>query len=68
MEEWAYHFKTWPNYGDPDTIIGAAYHRALGIVKAQEPKTARRTVDLPPQYYSHSLGTFLLFTLRSGRS
>ena len=42
VEDWAYQFKTWPNYGDPDTIISAAYHGALAIVKARA-KTARRT-------------------------
>ena len=42
VEAWAHEAKTWPNYGDPDTIIGTAYHRALAIVKARA-KTARRT-------------------------
>jgi hypothetical protein len=41
VEDWAYQYKTWPNYGDPDMVIGSAYHRALAIVKAR-PKPARR--------------------------
>jgi len=42
VENWAYQYKTWPNYGDPDQIIGSAYHRALAIVKARAKAKKKR--------------------------
>jgi hypothetical protein len=41
VEVWAYMYKTWPNYGDPDDVIGAARQRAKKIVAARR-KTPRR--------------------------
>ena len=38
VERWAFMYKTWPNYGDPERVIGAAYHRAKAIVTERSKK------------------------------
>ena len=45
-EAWLFMYKTWPNYADPDTVIGAAYHRAIAIVKA---RTMRERMTKKPK-------------------
>ena len=41
VEAWAYLYKTWSDYRDPDDVIGTAYQRARQIVAARR-KTPRR--------------------------
>ena len=42
VESWCYMYKLWPNYGDPDTVIGLAFHRAKQIVSSRPKKRSRK--------------------------
>ncbi|HSL03728.1 MAG TPA: terminase small subunit [Nitrospiraceae bacterium] len=43
VERWAYMYKTWPGHAEPDYVIGAAYWRAIDIVKLRNKRSKRNT-------------------------
>jgi hypothetical protein len=42
VERWCYAYKIPPNYQDPDSWIGTAFHRAKEIVSARPKKRSRK--------------------------
>src|SRR5262245_13725719 len=40
VEKWGLYYRVWPDYEDPEVVVGRAYHRARAIIKAR-PKQVR---------------------------